>query len=177
MPLGAMMQIFCPPSQWKGFGTSPANHGPTTRRWGRKKCNIIFFDGAGSQGAKRVDLALTRKDWSAMTQLSSGLAAEHETETGLGTHVDMRALVKTYNNQSQFPLDMEILHHFRERHAFPGVSHYHTIFLLLIPLSYHREVEKKHTIIGMQGADLLLVHQQFFFIIIPLFFQIGHFGN
>jgi hypothetical protein len=44
------------------------------------------------------------------------------------------------------------------------------IFLLLIPLSYHRKVEKKHTIIGMQGADLLLVHQQFFFIIIPLFF-------
>lgn len=46
-----------------------------------------FFDLAGTQGAKRVDLALTRKDWSTMTQFSSGLAAEHEPETGLGTHV------------------------------------------------------------------------------------------
>jgi hypothetical protein len=79
-----------------------------------------------------------------MTQLSSGLAAEHETETGLGTHVDMRALVKTYNNQSQFPLDMEILHHFRERHAFPGVSHYHNIYFTYSPFLSPRGGEKAH---------------------------------
>lgn len=52
-----------------------------------RSATYFFFDGAGSQEAKRVDLALTRKDWSTMTQLFSGLAAEHEPETGLGTHV------------------------------------------------------------------------------------------
>lgn len=66
---------------------------------------------------------------------------------------------------------MGTFHHFRERLAFSGVSRYYTIFLLLIPLSYHRKVEKKHTIIGMQGADLLLVHH-LFFIIILLFFRL-----
>lgn len=71
---------------------------------------------------------------------------------------------------------MGIFHHFRERLAFSGVSRYYTIFLLLIPLSYHRKVEKKHTIIGMQGADLLLVHHLFFYHH-SSFFQIGHFGN
>lgn len=74
----------------------------------------------------------------------------------------MRALVKTNNNQSRILIRHGNIHHSRERLAFLGVSRYYTIFLLLIPLSYHRKVEKKHTIIGMQGADLLLVHHLFF---------------
>jgi hypothetical protein len=164
-----MMQIFCPPSQWKGFGTSPANHGPTTRRWGRKKCNIIFFDGAGSQGAKRVDLALTRKNWSTMTQHSSGLAAEHEPETGLGTHVNMRALVKTYNNQSQFPLDMGILHHFRRAARISrSFTLLHDISFTYSPFLSPRGGEKAHNYRNARRGFASCT-STVFFIIIPLF--------
>jgi hypothetical protein len=57
---------------------------------------------------------------------------------------------------------MGILHHSRKRVAFSGVSRYYTLFHLLIPLSYHREVEKKRTITGLRGTYLFLVHEQIF---------------
>lgn len=71
----------------------------------------------------------------------------------------MKGIGQTHpDNQSQFPLDMGILHHSRKRVAFSGVSRHYTLFYLLIPPSYHREVEKKRTITGLPGTYLSLVH-------------------